>query len=75
MIPITASVAPDKFAKTSSRSPVLVVVKNCWIISIAIPKTNENTNEIAKGLKEFVLLNFFLKNKNQSSTNIKWKKA
>ncbi len=74
-IPITASVAPDKFAKISSGSPDLVVVKNCCNISIIIPKIIENTNEIANGLKEFALFNFFLKNKNQSDTNTKWKKA
>jgi hypothetical protein len=74
-IPITASVAPDTFAKISNGSPVLVVVKNCCNNSIIIPRINENTNEIAKGLKKFELFNFFFKNKNQSDTNTKWKKA
>lgn len=74
-IAITANVAPDIFANSSSTSALLVVVKNSCINSIAIPKKNENINEMTKGLKLFEVFNFFLKNKNQSTINTKWKVA
>ena len=40
-----ASIAPTKLAKTSKISALLVVVKYCCINSMAIPKTNEPSNE------------------------------
>ena len=68
---MTARVAPEILAKTSKTSAVLVVVKNCWINSIAIPKKNENTKAHAKGLRLLGLFNFFFKYKNQSVVNTK----
>lgn len=64
-------VAPNRLANSSITSALLVTVKNCCINSIAIPKKNEKTKEITKGLKMLEVFSFFLKNKNQSVVNTK----
>lgn len=71
---MTATLAPDVFAKTSNMSACLVVVYSSCNISTPIPKKTENTNEIANGLKVLVPFKCFLKNKNQSGVSTKWKK-
>ena len=67
----TARIAPDKFAKTSTKSPFLVVVNSACAISIAIPKKMENINDTTKGLKIVKLFICFLKKKNQSDVKTK----
>ncbi len=66
-----ARVAPDKFAKTSNKSPFLVVVNKACAISITIPKKMESINDSNKGFKTSELFICFLKNKNQSDVNTK----
>ena len=63
--------APNKFAKISKTSALLVVVKYCCINSIAIPKTKEPIMVKVKSLKLFELVNFFFKYKNQRIVNTK----
>ena len=73
MIVATAKLAPNRFDKTSKTSALLVVVKNCCVISMKIPKIKENTNANAKGLELRALSNFFFKYKNHSVVNTKCK--
>ena len=67
----TDNIAPNKLAAPSQISACRVVVTNPCNTSITIPNTNENTNEINKGLKKDSNFNCLRKNKNQTKVNTK----